>query len=693
MSSLRQRLKTLVPTTILGRLTLYVLGLRLAVGAAQLAGALSGREVLAGWGLGLTIVFACFFTLVALRWVRRVFMWRLRNRLIVTYVFIGVIPVVLILSMVGIAGWLFATQYATSQAMIQLEAELRALAALNTHLALDQTSGAAIIEMDNLRRREPALELAFWRDGKRIAGSADLNVPAWVKDGFQGVVVANGKLYLRAMTARERDGHSVQMIASTAVNNALLDRVMGDFGLVRIFLPRRTAATSRGAGLVIRDDDAGRKENLDFQLQAPDAAGGKVPPQRGRFDAQRDYASVSPYRNWDSGSESIAVLRVTSRYSALGTRLFSTRGEFAAVALALLMAIASVFALIELIAVIVGVRLTGTITGSVYRLYKATQHINRGDLRHRIEVTSEDQLAALQKSFNSMAGSLEELIEEQKEKQRLQNELEIAHEVQATLFPRESVPMKSLELHGVCRPARTVSGDYYDFIPTIRDGHEQLVVAVGDISGKGISAALLMATLHSAVRVYEFGGMPTRREFIHAGAAIAGAAHVSESPREMVTTEPVPSPAQVLTLLNKHLFHSTQPEKYATLFLGLYDGSSRSFTYSNAGHLPPLVIAADGSVRKLETGGMVIGLFDNMAYEDGRVDLRPGEILVAYSDGITEPENEFGEFGEARLIELVRANRHLPLARISEIVIATAREWIGSAEQPDDVTLVLARAL
>ena len=132
-------------------------------------------------------------------------------------------------------------------------------------------------------------------------------------------------------------------------------------------------------------------------------------------------------------------------------------------------------------------------------LYAATQHVNRGDLAHRIKVRTHDQMAALEQSFNSMTQSLSNLMSEQKEKQRLESELAIAHEVQTLLFPADLSGLATLEVHGVCRPARTVSGDYYDFIPLRED---RLMLAVGDISGKGISAALLMATVHAFVRAY-----------------------------------------------------------------------------------------------------------------------------------------------------------------------------------------------
>jgi len=152
------------------------------------------------------------------------------------------------------------------------------------------------------------------------------------------------------------------------------------------------------------------------------------------------------------------------------------------------------------------------------------------------------------------------------------------------------------------------------------------------------------------------------------------------------------SPGALLSLLNHQLYMSTPTEKYATLFLGIYDAQERKLTYSNAGHLPPLILSEDGSVRRLEKGGTVVGLFDGMDYQEATVPLRRGEVFLAYSDGVTEPENDFGEFGEARLVSLVRQNRDLPLVRITEIVTAAVDDWIGDKEQPDDVTLVLARA-
>jgi phosphoserine phosphatase RsbU/P len=151
------------------------------------------------------------------------------------------------------------------------------------------------------------------------------------------------------------------------------------------------------------------------------------------------------------------------------------------------------------------------------------------------------------------------------------------------------------------------------------------------------------------------------------------------------------STAALLTLLNHQLYESTPPEKYATMFLGFYDGREHTLTYSNAGHLPPIILGSGGGIRRLDCGGTVVGLFGEVGYEEGVIQLSEGDIFLAYSDGVTEPENDYGEFGEQRLINLVWENRHLPLAKISEIVTIAVDDWIGANEQPDDVTLVLAR--
>jgi sigma-B regulation protein RsbU (phosphoserine phosphatase) len=701
---LRRRLAGLAPASGLGRFTLYLLLVDLFVyGLNRLRTGGQGGGTLDVWVLLLTFTLAVLGFILGLRWLRRRFMWRLRNRLIVTYVFIGVIPLVLVLLMALIAGYLFAGQFATFLASSDLDSELRTLEAANSAMATElatvarvrgRPSSKDLFASQEFRPDEHmrAAEVVAWRGGQRIELHAPGGLryvgelPAWLKGNFQGIARDQTGLYLRAVNTVAADGATLTVLSSMPVDRELVERIAAGLGEVTIYpssVIRGRAAADSTNEITIDTGEPAKPEPARLAR----IAGGSLPPQSRTLDRTVTFFAPLSIVDWKTGNHASIALRASTRPSLLYARLFQTMVRFGDAIWTLLIVLAIVFAVIELIALLVGVGLTRTMTRSVAELYGATQRINRGELKHRIKVTSQDQLAALESSFNSMSESLEKLIAEQKEKQRLENELAIAQEVQAQLFPQAISDLESLEVHGVCRPARTVSGDYYDFLPY---GPDRLGIAVGDISGKGISAALLMATIHSAVRAYEIGRMPTMTAHLVAAGGNPGIpTHVFEA---RSANEDEFYPAQVLSLLNRQLYRSTPAEKYATLFLGVYDGRSRAFTYSNAGHLPPVILGHDGSLRRLDTPGLVVGLFDDQGYEERTIDLHPGDIFLAFSDGVTEPENEFGEFGEERLIEIVRDHRHLPLARISELVTSAVSDWIGANEQPDDITIVLARA-
>jgi phosphoserine phosphatase RsbU/P len=194
--------------------------------------------------------------------------------------------------------------------------------------------------------------------------------------------------------------------------------------------------------------------------------------------------------------------------------------------------------------------------------------------------------------------------------------------------------------------------------------------------------------VHSAVRAYERLGTAALPAL-----TLAATVPVPSAENAGLLARATQSPASALGLLNKHLYETTPLEKYATLFLAVYEEEQRRLIYSNAAHLPPYVVGVDGAVRKLEgASGLMVGLFDHPKWEDAAIELRPGDLFVAFSDGVIEPENDFGEFGTERLLEIVQAHKREPLPRISEVVIQAVQDWIGAAEQPDDITLVLARA-
>jgi phosphoserine phosphatase RsbU/P len=710
--SLRQRIANWrwFPKSLLGRLTAYILALDIFLYLLQrllhLFGPRGGSS-LEGWIDFLTFIAAVLVFLVFLRWLRNDLMWRLRNRLIVTYVFMAVVPILLLVAMAGIAGYIFAGQFATFIVTGDIKSELRSLEASNRALADAMATqlqrGQRVENLLVAEGKETGHQVTAWYRGKLVVGAsapaAQAPPPGFAQDGFNDLVRDHGRLYLRAVSIVPVAGDRLTVVSSEPLGESLLQRIAADLGEISLYSgelnlaepkPENPPAERKGA---TKESQAGIKVNgalgptpevqVNGQSTRPTSVG-KLPPATGRFDREVHFFTTVSIVNWEGQNrDSTAILVVGTRSSRLYDQLFSTLGKFASGWAILLGAIGLSFILIELVALLIGIRLTRTITRSVAQLYVATQHVNHGDFGHRIVVKSKDQLAALEGSFNSMTESIRRLLAEQKEKQRMENELAIAQEVQAQLFPKEISQLESLELHGFCRPARTVSGDYYDFLPQPPD---RLTIAVGDISGKGISAALLMATIHSAVRAYTLEAIPAR------GVPLAVGADVGSSGENLPMARADVSPALLVALLNHQLYRSTPAEKYATLFLSNYDGRSRQLTYTNAGHLPPVLIGRDGNVRRLDCGGTVVGLFDGLDFEESSIELHQGDIFLAYSDGVTEPENDFGEFGEERLIDLVRDHRHESLPRITEIVTAAVDDWIGGREQPDDITLVLARA-
>ncbi len=664
----------MVPHTRLAIATLYLAGIEavllLLQGLLRLGGALQAAAALSGWTAFLGWAVSILLLVLALRWLRDNVMWSVRNRLIVTYLFIGGVPVTLAVSIALLAGYLVLGDLAIFSTVSEIKAEANRLSAANAAAEEEITRHSSTPE------KIAATDKSF--PGRSIAVVPTSSLPNWVKDGFTGLVNEKGHIYLRAANSH-RDSHGQEMVVSSVLlDRKLLAKIANKVGSLTLY----------SLDPQLNGDEKSLESTFSNPPDPATAAGsgrisaGSVPAPAMALDREFGFDGLIEITDWTNGSSRTRIMEVTTRLSTVYSYLTSSMGIGSTVIVAALIGLAIAFAIVVLIALLIGISLTRKITYSVANLYRATQHINRGDFSHRIDVQAKDQLAALQVSFNSMTDNLEKLIAEQKEKERLQSELEIAHEVQAQLFPRSNVGTSALELHGICRPARIVSGDYYDFLSY---GPEQVMVAVGDISGKGISAALLMATIHSAVRAYE------QEQLVSVGMAAAYGTTGRVAAFESRVAPP--SPAQMLWLLNRHLFQSTQPEKYATLFLGFYDDEQNRLTYANAGHLPPIVLAADGTVRRLETGGTVVGLFPDCDYAEETVELYPGDIFIAFSDGITEPENEFGEFGEDRLIETVAANRHQSLERITEHVISAVQDWIGSTEQPDDITVVLARRM
>jgi serine phosphatase RsbU (regulator of sigma subunit)/catechol 2,3-dioxygenase-like lactoylglutathione lyase family enzyme len=264
--------------------------------------------------------------------------------------------------------------------------------------------------------------------------------------------------------------------------------------------------------------------------------------------------------------------------------------------------------------------------------------------------------------FDEVSRDIEEQRRARREKleaeRRAAQEIEIAKQVQARLFPQTLPELKTLEYSGACLQARQVGGDYYDFLDL---GRDRVGLVVGDIAGKGIAAALLMANLQANLR---------------SQCAFA-----------------LDEPERFLTSVNRLFFENTSDGAYATLFFGEYDDRTRRLRYANCGHLSALLLRRGGELERLESTATVLGLFANWRCSIGEGHLCPGDTLTLYTDGITEACNDDDEeFGEARLVNALRRNSGQPPRELVDSVVREVRQF-SPHEQHDDITLIVARCV
>ena len=350
------------------------------------------------------------------------------------------------------------------------------------------------------------------------------------------MVLDGGELYLVGIEQVEiTPGGRYSLVSSLPIDGTLMRTVAHNLGRARLIAvltgdetvddrgdaPAAVQPSAEATKSGLKRPRVARTPNTE-QIRQRSVVGGAEPDAQNLLDIRVRFLSTIPVVNWDTGAPDNVPIEVVSRPSRLYQALFgaSLGGRITRALWIGLSVLIVLLAAIEALALWMAARLSRTVTTSVTDLYHATQRVDRGDFDHYIGVTRDDQLAELSRSFNRMMGSLQRLLQEQKEKERLQNEISIAQEVQANLFPQKATDLPSLELHGVCRPARSVSGDYYDFLVFEQERADPdeprkvtgVGIALGDISGKGISAALLMATLHSAVR-----RLPARKRGAAAG--------------------------------------------------------------------------------------------------------------------------------------------------------------------------------
>jgi sigma-B regulation protein RsbU (phosphoserine phosphatase) len=635
-----------------------------------------------------------YFLVRGLATLNRRLLWRVRHKLVISYMVIGLVPTLLIVLFFVIGGVLLFFNF--SAYMVRSEfrgiTERARSMAHGVALEIERSDGRDIpgiltrqqatfsqeftglsieivpterhcaessIEPEASRRPVPARAVM----GPWAHVEPPAEIPGWIGcDGFSGVflysqgaaVPADSRPVVRAVTFPESRSPEYAVIVDIDIN------------------PGVRSELRRAIGVQL--------ENVIAWDETGDPPAPKAPPLVGRAPRATETLAPTPaieavpplpsityleYRDWATGSASRLTLNIRLGVGEVYGKISAAPGA-GNIVIFVLEIVGGLFLVVEMVALAYGVALARSITGSVHELFTGTELVRRGDFTHKIEVKADDQLGELARSFNSMTASIEDLLRESAEKKRLEEELRIAHEIQMSLLPQGQLRMEGLSVAAACVPAREVGGDYYDFL---RLDEHRLGVLIADVSGKGTSAALYMA---------EFKGL------------ILSLSRIHTSPRELLI--------QANRIIAPHL----DARSFITVTYAVFDLRTRTMTYARAGHTPLISLPAGArtgpGAQILAPSGMVLGLkidrgevFERVL-DESVIPLKNGDLYVFFTDGITEAMTRQDEFfGDERLAKVIEAHAHLPVEELRERVLREVAAFVGDAPQHDDMTVILLR--
>jgi serine phosphatase RsbU (regulator of sigma subunit) len=473
----------------------------------------------------------------------------------------------------------------------------------------------------------------------------------------EGIVQAGHAIYLASRTTRTAPDRIVDVFVP--LDSAYVAYASGTVGS-RIELNVEPTVSVRDEGLTFSPGDT------TSGLRRVAVTPGKDTTANNRFPRSLYLGrTFLPYGDWRSGWR-------TGMRGAISLELRAGRDTFARFirevpgwlfsnifTVGLLVALAGLAGAIEGLAVRSGRTIVQAIGDEVVDLRTAAARFGAGDLSHRVPVKGRDELSALAASFNDMAASLERQRTELVEKERLEEDLEVARQIQRRFLPQRVPVVPGLDVAGLSLPSREVGGDLYYYLE-MPEG--RLAVALGDVSGKSVPAALLMSNVMSSLR--------------------AEAQHEAEVDKS-------------LERINRLVVDQIEPGRFVTLFYGIFDPRAGRLRYSSAGHNPVLRVAAGSEDEWLREGGLPIGVQADARYPAAEVAFGMGDMVVVYSDGVTEAEAQRGadieQFGERRLVETVRALRDRPAEAVVQGILSAVQRFSAGRPQTDDVTLVVVR--
>jgi serine phosphatase RsbU (regulator of sigma subunit) len=637
---------------------------------------------------GLALIFvACYGATRAVVWTKRRMLWRVRRKLILSYVFVGLVPGLLIVAFFLLAGLMLffnvssylvrsrvrgladQGQFLAQTVVLEGEREEPALAkrlAERQRVAAERFpfTSLAIVPVKDLKceavEERRVARVAPLRIGPWNHLDPPTTLPRWIRcDGFAGLLA-----YSEGPPGSGPPHHFV--LRAVAV-----PQVPQPEWAAVVDLPFTTAIERR-----LRDETG---IELGETLVLPIGENDRIVPPQGRaLEARAGEAEDSTslgegwvafldYHDWTTGATGDASVALRLNIREIYNRLsaISSNPTFNQALLLLLAFIGLLFVIIQFVALMIGFVLARQITGAVHDLFTGTEHLKNRNFTHQIPVRARDQLGELAESFNVMTGEVTKLLKENADKARMEQEMLAAREIQQKLLPAGPIQFPGLASIAFCEPAREVAGDYYDFLH-ISD--TELGVLIADVSGKGLPAGLYMAQLKVVVQ---------------------SLARVHRSPREF------------LIAVNRVVADNIDSKSFITMSYGVINLDRQQMAFARAGHCPLIHVPGEAppGMRKasvLTPDGLVVGLkidngqlFESMLQEV-TIPLRNDDLFVFFTDGISETMNSsFDCYGEARLAKVLEQYSHLPFEQLRSFIFADLRAFAGKADQHDDMTMVM----
>jgi sigma-B regulation protein RsbU (phosphoserine phosphatase) len=692
--------------TLPGRAIIIGLAVKIAVFALDLVVAPSSVVNAIDTVASVAIVLgAVYFVGRGIALANRRLLWKVRRKLIISYIFIGFIPSILIIAFFLLGGLFLFSNFSSYLVQNEIRGLKDRTTSIAAALALDIQRGGRVDLRTTVSRRQaivdseiPGVSMAVLPLSRpcgdstrgpddRAQASLSPNVspvttgpwdhvepprslPEWLGDcgGFTGLIAyGSPSVGAGGETQQSRNIGTAGEIGLFASSVTFTNGMTPGYAVI-VDIPIDDAFEHR-----MRSDtgvDLGTLRSMSPNVRPLEARNPPKPGAQGGAANGLPLTSITFFeeRDWATGQTGSVIATMQLSIPDIYRRISAPASggqSFSQSLLILLLVIGVLFLIIQGLALILGLVLARSITGSVHELFAGTERVRHGDFTHKIAIRAQDQLGELAQSFNSMTASIEDLLREQAEKKRLEEELRIAHEIQMSLLPHGPLRMPGLSVTAVCVPAREVGGDYYDFFPL---DENRVGILIADVSGKGTSAALYMA---------ELKGLMLSLSRIHT------------------------SPRDLLIVANRIIAEHLDARSFITMTYAVLDLGRRTMTYARAGHTPMIYLPASGpnrSVRVLAPDGLVLGLkiddgemFEQLLCEE-TMTIEEGDLFVLFTDGITEAMNAGDDcFGDSRLGALIEEHSHLPTEELRERVLREIAAFVGNAPQHDDMTMLLLR--